>query len=306
MTKELIYRKLVVDDSVAMSELIDGMYKIKKKPNYFVWHNFSAPTEVVMFGAFWGRKLVGMFGLHYRMLNDGTTVGHAKSMNVHPEWVGRGVFRNLGQMAFGCFPLLDAWCVFANKYAVVPCQKAFGMKIVSPIPMMVHSTPKIFESYSSKFEQIDKKTDFSSVCSTNKGNGISFSTDDEYRIWRYSKNPLYNYFKVDGPKNTYAITKTFTDPVTSKKYGDIVDYECTPVLAKEMYLRACGQLCNTGVDQITTWAFPNIPLSNIVEELGFKKSNSITYFMIKTLTAENEYLLQPMNWQLKQSDAENY
>jgi hypothetical protein len=120
---------------------------------------------------------------------------------------------------------------------------------------------------------------------------------------------MYTYFKVSLEEEKFAVVKTFVDPVSSVRYGDIVDVECCPH-DREALARLAGKaiacLRSEGAAIITTWATPGSPVRSVVESLGFRECTHETYFGLKSLDRKHDYLRDFDKWYLQQADATNY
>lgn len=309
MNNMMVLKKLTKRDIPVMVSLINSIYTIKKNYEYFLWHCFETVHSVVTIGCFIDGEFVGMFGVHKKILTNGLTCGQAKSMNVVPQWRGKGYFTKLGEMAFEYFDGLDVMCVFANENARIPCEKAFGMKTIGSIRMIFLATfENVYNPQGIRCSLINQNTIFGSFGNADK-NIVGFKTSQEYRSWRYASNPHYSYYIVEIDEGGYAVVKNFVNPVTNDVYGDIVDIECDTedaIKLRKIVMGSCWCLKELGATKITIWAMPDTLLRSIVEEMGFRESNYSSYFNVKVLNPKYDYLYDFSRWLLRQSDAENY
>ncbi len=300
MVDTINFRPAVKTDIPQLIELMNSQYIRKKDEAYFLWQYFNSFYPTILMCAFFNTKLIGMFGLQERELENGAHVGHAIDMLVAHKWRGRGVFQLLGEKATDYVKNLDLLCVLPNVNGKYACEKKLGWRTLGRINLMYlereylkNITEKPLRIFPDMNGQIFSK----------------FKYNAENRFWRFDEHPEYIYNYVRLQAGEFAVTKIFKDPVTGSRYGDIVDFECNlnnRELLAELFRRACIYLREQEVEGITTWSLKNAPLRDSVESLGFIEIKQERYFCLKVLTPAYEYLNDLSCWHLVQSDAEIY
>jgi len=306
--KDLEIRQIRPEEYRLVADLINSLYAIKRPIEYYggwQWSNDLLPS--ILLGAFNKDSLVGLFGIQKRILNNNLTVGYITNLNVAKEWQGKGLFSTLGKKAMKSFDNLDIFCVFANANAKYPCERSLGLKTIGTIRMMILKTSERLNQINYKCIPIDLMTNFPDIMINPEK--IMFQYTQEFRQWRFAKNPLYSYSKITIETGEYAIIKKFTDPVKGVVYGDIVDCECSLddiQRLEHIYSAAINQLINEGADQITTMALPGTILHSVVEKIGFRASDYESYFEVKAVKTGHDSLYDFSKWHLRQADGMNY
>jgi hypothetical protein len=307
--ENMVFQQLGASDVNDMESLISKLYTIRRPPEYYAWHCFQGPDPTVVIGLKHQGKLGGVFSIQKRLLNNGLFCGQANHLNIASDWQGKGYFFKLGKKAIRHFDDIEMVCVFANKQARAACESSLGMKTIGVIPTMVLDVNKISvdESVTSTCEPINGKTKFPAF--RDSEDILMFKYSSGHRIWRFAKHPMYSYSIVRIDSGEYAVIKKFSDPQTKKSFGDIVDLEC-PLTNKERLHKvisaASGHLKEQGASMITTWALPNGQVSQVMEDIGFCAGGHETYFCVKALKPERDYLYDFSRWHLRQADATNY
>lgn len=308
MDENIIIQQIVSKDYPLVAGLINSLYKIKRPTKYYGdWLLSNGLFESVLMGAFNNGELIGLTGVQRKKLANNMVFGYLSWLNISPKWQGKGLFLRLGEKAMFYFKDLDFFCVIANSRAKVPCEHSLEFKIIGGIKMMVLSELGRIGYQDSSCEAIDKNTGFDFSSEMKEKHMFSYTPD--YRRWRYALNPLYSYDLVKIDSGEFAVIKIFTDPVTEKKIGDIVDFECSLSNGnklKELYLAACGQLKKKGAKRITTWALPDSELRKVIERIGFEENDYETYFGVKVLKQEFDFLYDFSSWHLRQADGTNF
>jgi hypothetical protein len=306
MTADFVYRALTPIDIPSITSLVDGLYTIKRSPDFIRWQCFENVFPVKLIGGFSGNELAGMFGVQRRVLSNDVSVGQLSWINIGSKWRGSGLFQKLGNLAIGQFKNLDLICVFANSNACKPCVNSFGMRIVGKI--------KTMELDLAEFHENKVFADFTSVTELTKfrnfeNNKIFFKKFDDFRDWRYVKNPSNEYYSVSLKTGEYIIYKIFVDPLTGKSLADFVEVGCSSKesqKALDLLNRACYRIKNMHASKVTLWALPDTTLRDAGEKIGFVESGQECYFVIKTFSDAIDDLYDFLNWDLEQSDATNY
>ncbi len=301
MSDNINFRPAVKPDIPQLVELLNSQYNRKKNELYFLWQYFNSPYRTLLMCAFINSKLIGMFGLQARELENGAHAGQAIDMLVAREWRGKGLFKSLSERAIVYLQGLDLLCVLPNLSGKNACEKALGWKTLCKINSMCLSREH--------FNNLSTETSKNFFPYDKRRIAGKFRNTDEIRAWRFDKHPDYKYTYVRLITGEFAITKVFEGPVTGVRLGDIVDFECelnNKKLLRELFIKAVTQLKVQEVESITTWALPHTPLREVVDSMGFTEFPMERYFCLKVLKQKYEYLYNIENWHLVQSDAEIY
>ncbi len=291
------FRPAIKSDIPQLVNLMNSQYSRKKCESYFLWQYFNSIYPTVLMCALIDNKVIGMFGLQKRRLDNGAVVGQAIDLLVTTEWRRKGIFKRLGEKALSHFKDLDILCVFPNLNGKNACEKGLGWQTLSKINSMC-----IRHGYLRNRIEEFKST-------YNKNTLYKFSYNKAIRKWRFDRHPEYKYSCVPENSRTFIITKVFIDPINGRLIGDIVDFECDlndKTTLSELFLKGCLHLKEQDVENITTWALQHTPLREVVESLGFVEMPQERYFCVKILNKKYEYLYNFSRWHLVQADAEIY
>ena len=307
MSLDIVYRPITQKDIAGVVELCDGLYNIKRPAQYYTWQWFNCPNKSLLMGAFDVDRLIGLFGMQKKILNNGISCGCAINLNVRPDWQGKGIFSRLGGFIINEFRHCDLFCVFANAKAKYPCEHVFGFRNVATLGTLLLDRFDGEAPADIKVEAINN--DFNFTEQQDFRGPVSFVYSSEYRNWRYAQHPFYKYTLLKDNSGDFAIVKKFIDPCTGESFGDIVDFN-SPLDNKErlyqIFSRSCGYLKESGVNKITTWALRDSLVRKVVEEIGFKEPGVCSYFEVKIIKPGIEYLYDTNRWHLRQADATNY
>lgn len=254
----------------------------------------------MLFCAFAKGKLIGMYGLQKRLLNNGTKAGQAIDMLISQEFRGKGVFKQLADHAVQCFQDVDLLCVFPNLHGKNAVEKSLGWKTVGKIDSMCVKPQSIIDVSEGHHEPWGFERDESLY---------RFVYDNSIRKWRFGEHSDYIYRYVSINEGDYAVTKIFIDPLNGHRFGDIVDYECengNESNLMQLFLEVCYHFQEHSVHTITTWALPHTLLYKVLKAIGFSEISQERYFCVKVLNLQYTYLYDLANWHLVQSDTEIY
>ncbi|HAH32827.1 MAG TPA: hypothetical protein DCL44_10995 [Elusimicrobia bacterium] len=293
---DVLYRAVSRADIPRLVELFNAQYARKKDEAYFVWQYFESAWPTVMMGAEVNGRLEGVFGLQRRLLTDGTAIGQAIDLLIAPQFRGKGVFAELGRLAVSCFADLKALCVFPNLNGRNACEKNLGWKVLGKIDSLELSSLATDACPVDTHSIVDE-------------NLKQFEYGGSTLAWRFCDKASYRYEYIRTGKEDFAITKIFVDPVSGKRYGDIVNFSCDmrdPDAISAVFLEAVKYLFRLKVESVTTWALPHTNLFHVLKGLGFTSKAQERYFCVKVLDSRQEFLYGFENWHLVQSDAEIY
>lgn len=296
---------------------IEGMVELQKHvcPEYnrdrpfFVWQCFENVDPSILIVAEQDTSIVGTFGIQKRKTTSGLYGGQLSWLIIAEHKRRSGLFAKMGNLALKCMSGIDFIFVFANKNAVFPCNKAFGMKFIGDLSQLIlkNNPSDIYAEY--YLEPINNETKFHNLqyCK----NTTTFLRTESYRRWRYANSTVHKYFKVTIPSGEYAIIKLFNEKKGKQQriIGDIVDFECNIMdvnRLRHLFDAAFFEFRKMGATIIMTWAVPGSKLRCLLEEMGFSKSEHSSFLGIKMLNKNHNQLYHFRNWHLVQSDASNY
>lgn len=282
-------------DASQFVDLMNMQYARRKTPAYFHWQYMQPFEPTVLMCAFEDGQMCGMFGLKDRRLDNGLRVGQAVDMLITPTWRRRGLFSTLAGQAIEFFDgAFDLLCVFANP-AGRDAVKSLGWQHVGTIRSLYldGTGPVRGGVMADRLEQYPRRR---------------FRRTDQYRQWRFHKHPDYSYTAVESG-GSVAWAKIFIDPVTHRKYGDIVDIlypSHSPGAICNSLFSVCEELLARGVEGITTWGMPGTVVRSAAESVGFQETDQERHFCVKALDPAHEYLTDLTYWDLVQADSEIY
>lgn len=296
LNTEVELRPLVSADAPAYVALMNRHFTRKKSRACFDWAFSSPAIPTRLIGAFEQGRLLAFYGIQILRLNNDQACGFGIDLLIDAEERNRGLFVLLESEAVHYATENDAVAIAAlSNQAGMRAQTAVkGWELVGTVHTLALTG------------SLDPHA---SVTVPAVGEWIGFEKDRDYRAWRFDQHPGYSYTRIDGPNDTHALTKIFTDPVDGARYGDIVDLCCEPLdcIAQFELLRdASQQLQEQAVCQVTTWALPHTPLRALAEALGFVEQSQERYFCLKVLQPAAKDLLDYERWHLVQADAEIY
>ncbi len=306
---DLNIRPVSIHEADQFIFLLNKTYSRKKTVDYFKWQYFDTPLKTALIGAFLSNKLIGCFGLQCRMLNNGLVGGQIIDIVVEEEYRGKGIFSEMANYAFDYFRNeMDFGFILPNVAGRQATEKALSWKNLYTIKtLMCKSYSRVFER-DSNITVID---DWSNIVLGNKKDSLNmlyFVREKEYLQWRFGKNPEYRYVIIKRD-DFFVVAKTFIDPVTGGKFGDIVDFgygskNLNPIRA--IFISAINYFIESGIEEVTTWAFPHTPVYTILKNIGFAESQQERYFCLKPFRPHLDYLNDINNWFLIQADSEIY
>jgi hypothetical protein len=295
--KAISYRLATQADVPRLREIFNAQYVRQKSEDYFRWQYFDSAWPTVVMCAVENGVVEGVFGLQRRELGGGIPVGQAIDLLITSRMRGRGVFAELGRRAAACFPEVQLLCVLANLHGRNACVKSLGWRETGKIDSLELTTLR---------EPPAKTEDLRYINASDQPAGFAWT--DEVRAWRFGRHPEYRYETVLLGADASARVKLFEDPVTQRRYGDIVEFQCEgkkeAALLAELFVRAARRLLGLGVEGVTTWALPHTTLFHVLGTLGFKSRPQERYFCVRSLQPELRPLEEISKWHLVQADAE--
>lgn len=306
MSEKLAIRQMQPDDLPKLYSMVRPMYASERSREFLDWQCFRNIHPVTAMAAFSSGRMVGLFGIQKRYLNNGLCCGQGSWINIAPQWQGKGLFRELGERAMGSMPGVDVLCVIANATARGPLQTALGFRTIGAIDTLTLSTANVTQPRDLRRSRIDSTTEFSSA--PDRQAKIMFCSSQEYRRWRYGESPANTYWKIERNATRYAVVKLFAN-ATGRNMGDIVDIECPAAEEedlKEIVLGATHHLKEIGAANVTLWALPGTTLRVVADNIGFKTDGRIAHFCVKVMKAGDDRLNDLSQWHIRQGDATNY
>ena len=296
---DIIYRLATRGDIRRIKEIFNTQYVRKKNDDYFIWQYFECAWPTAVICAEVDGRVEGMFGLQRRELDGGIPIGQAIDLLITPAMRGKGVFAEMGKRAISHFPELRILCVLPNLNGRNACVKSLGWSEVAKVDALILNVT----------QQLPRDLPFHKLLLGITKHPVHFCWTAELRKWRYVHHPDYNYEIVNGNTGCFAVTKVFTDPITNRRFGDIVDFQAPfddPVLLFDVFSKSITCLLDKGVENITTWALPSTLLYNILKAMEFKSVPQERYFCVKVLDQNLEHLYDISSWSLVEADAEIY
>ncbi len=296
-----VLRPAVLADLVGCADLMNRNYKRRKTPEYLRWQFFDSPFPSVLYCAFLDNRPVGIFGLQQKeLVGTGLKVAQAIDLLVAPEMRGQGLFSELGRQAEEMLPKVDAFCVFPNSQGRMACEQGLGYTTLFQIETLILETDG---NEGGVRDLPGEEVKGANLASLEALSGHAFARPPGFLEWRYARNPEYLYRVVWG-KDGAAIVKTFEDPETGKRFGDVVDYTTSALSA---VTTATDALIESSHSAVTTWAAPNSPLRAHLLEYGFVPNlKPERYFCISLRSASASTLLENERWRLVPGDTEVY
>jgi hypothetical protein len=292
----ITYRPAVRADIPRLQEIFNAQYARKKGAPYFHWQYFDSAWPTTVICAEENGIVEGMFGLQRRELAGGIPVGQAIDLLITPRLRGKGVFAEMGQRAAACFPDIRLLCVLPNLNGRNACVKSLGWQEIAKIDELV-----LTATDSIPIPDLPARAE--------QAGTTYFNWTEELRAWRFDRHPDYAYETVCGAGGTFATTKVFQDPVTGRRFGDIVNFTAPldqSTLLARLFIAAAGHLAEKGVESVTTWALPHTLLHSVLTAIGFSAKPQERYFCVKSLDPSLDNLQNIVSWHLVQSDAEIY
>lgn len=288
------FRTATPDDIPQLVELMNNQYARKKNEKYFFWQYFNSAYPTILYCAEVENKIIGMFGLQKRRLNNGLVCGQAIDMIIRSEYRGQGIFYKLAMAAFNYFDDFDFLFVLPNLNGKNAILKNLEFKNLASINNLVLNTGNY------------NKTNFE-ICTHAINNTCKFDYTEKIFDWRFTNHPDYQYTRIKIDEMNYAFIKVFFDPITKNKYGDIVYFESTETAElHKLIVKCCDNLFSENISLITTWSLPNDISHAVLKKIGFKDVIQERYFCLKTLKTDLCDINNINNWIIYQSDAEIY
>lgn len=279
--------------------LMNSEYARKKTKQYFIWQFFESIYPTVLMTASIDNRIMGMFGLQKRILNNGAVVGQAIDMLIDKKWRGKGLFSMIANKAFEFFDDLDLLVVLPNRNGKSAVEKSLGWKCLVKIDNLTLDLKAYKYNASNNLYHSTKS----------ESNPSHFLYNSEIINWRFDNHPEYKYTFVNQNNKNYAVMKVFTDPLSKKRIGDIV-YICTDrkdiSILENLINKTIESFQRHGITLITTWGLPHTPLYQFARAMGFKTIPQERYFCVKILNPRFSGLSNIEYWHLVQADAEIY
>ena len=281
-----IIRKVLTHEFRLAADLMNSVYARKKQSDYFLWQYSHTPFPAALYGAFLGKKLIGMIGIQFRSLNNNAQLGLIMDIVVDEKYRSKGIFSLLAYHLIKKHNDLDGFCSFTNTLGMKVCVNKLGWKQVMKIDMKTLNMLK----------QNKRKSLSRNLRSKNQ---VGFLYNKEVLKWRFESAPHYTYDTIKSGKS-FAKVKLFTDPTTQLVYGDIVylshqNMSLRPILEyfKKKY-----------VQKITSWALPHTRLFTKLKEKGFTSKPTERYFCLKINNPKYNDLYSVHTWNVFQADSD--
>ena len=302
----MIIREAKKTDINGIKIFLDKLYEYKFNNLYYDWQLFNNPNTLKIYLCSDNKKIVGLFGLQLRTINNKIKCGQISWINIHQNYRGQGIFDKLYKSIIPYTSKLDILFIFANKSAIIPCEKIIGLKFIGELDRLLIN-PEVAEDKNCNYN-LDRIVELNKYPNLYKGEAhYSFDQDQKYFTWRYKDNPVNNYYLVSTAMNRYSIIKTLD--IDNKIIGDIVDYNCSNdamLHYKKLIKSTIHALSSLDAKTIITWGISSSKYRESLIECGFIPTKHASYFGIKVLNSKYDYLYKFDNWNLVMSDATNY
>jgi len=318
LTARIKVRSLQLTSVKEFVNLFNRNYERKINPEYFYWRAFESGSNSIFFEARDGGIFCGTFGLQIC-----TAQNLDKKLCLFVDWIIDERYRKSG-LLFKFLKVAEEYCVqkkicamylFPNDLFGNVLKQLDGWKMVVSIATLEGNDLESNNTFNKVFHTIPlyEKTNFQNISDVIRKiiyhtNSIKIDKTPENFVWRFAKHPIYKYCLTYN-ELAFAVTKIFTDPVTGKRFGDIVDFECDlndKKLLKELFLNASSQLLKLGAESVNTWALPHTTLYRVLKLMGFSETSQERYFCVKVLNSDYENLYDFSHWDIVQSDSEIY
>jgi hypothetical protein len=299
MNSQINIRQAKTSDIVQLVDLMNDQYGIKKNAAYFEWQFFNSPLTTGLSIAEIDDKIIGMFGLQIKSLNDGHKIGQLIDLLIDQDHRGMGIFKLLYENTLRSFDDLCALMVLSNQSGMNACVKKLDMTVLAKIDDLTLE----IDAKSGKKDTPETKNN-----AKNDLDLVNLSKTDAWKEWRFQKNPIYKYEEISLRNGSFMTVKIFSDQFNGVKIGDIVDLELREDIDdfSELLDRSIGFFQSQNISHINTWALPHTRLFEILRIFGFVSKPRERYFCLKTFDKKFDYLLDINQWQLAQADAEIY
>ena len=147
------------NDIEGIVELQKNIYsEYKRDYQFFTWQCFENINPSILVVAQQDRSIIGTFGIQKIKTTDGLYGGQLSWLIIAEHKRGTGLFAEMGNLALECMPGLDFIFVFANKKAVLPCKKTFGMRFIGNLYQLILKVNSSDLSTKCHVEQVDNET----------------------------------------------------------------------------------------------------------------------------------------------------
>jgi len=290
--KSIEIREARIEDISQLLDLLNSQYNNKFNQEYFEWQYFNSSNDNKMFCAEMGARIVGMFGVLKKELNNGLIGLQASDMLLTENYRGHNIFSKLADYAFDSFKEKDFLFVIPNlngKNAIEKNSKWETLFKINEWQLNINEF-RFLPSW-------DKPNSSAAV--------YSFNYPESTLDWRFNQNPLYNYKRIDLASEKFSYVKRYEDPVTRRSYIDIVFFSDDNIQFEELVGLIKG-LTKTEKKEVilSTWALPGTNLAKHLPNLGFTEISKERYFCLYSYSDKN--LSNSGSWNIYQADTEFY
>lgn len=285
-------RELNVDDINKIEKLFNQTYKRQRDHDYFKWSYFLNPEKLFSIGVFNGKQLVGMMTFSFRNINNKEKVIVLSDIIVAKEFRRKGLFGQMYSYACSIFPIKNYDQIsFTNEEGRLALNSLQGftnnLKIDNLALDLSNFKSRPLDTIVSKDIFFKSKLLYS----------------DEYLLWRFNDNPVYDYQVYESQK-LRIFTKIFIDPLNKNKFVDLV------YLEPKMTILDTNQLNNliseiisdcskNKVKKITTWPTMSTDVTELLFSIGFI-SESVNRYLCSTKNFNHD------SYTIFQADSEVY
>ncbi len=291
--------------------LYNSFYRRRVTLAYYDWQFFQAPFPCRLCVAEIGGRAVGFYGLQIRPAGrPGVGTAWTIDIMIHPDYQDRGLFRRLAAFAEGQARTFRpvARLVMANSAGADAHLHGLGWRLIEVI--RDSSAP-------SRPRRRPVSPDFSCRRAARPPERIASWGSESFGVrrdrafleWRFSRHPIHGYeqFVVgrDGRECGYMALKTFEDPASGERSGDVVELICrddNEDLTAEMLEFVLDHFHRAGVSTVTLWP----GRGDAAAAAGFAETSRQRFFCGAAFEAAHEKLSDFASWRVTMADAELY
>ncbi len=280
--------------------------------NYFRWKIFDPQAQAQFFQATSEGHLAGICGIELNELGpQGIKIGQIVHIFLEEKFRGKGLVKDF--LARACAQSRErgfaALSVFTNiNLAGVMAKMPDWKRVCTLSTMVLDRAPvgsgTVYECIPLEEGPVPAAVRLLIERSYNRGSWLWIKKDWDNFYWRFNRHPKYRYQLVT-VADACCVIKLFCDPVTAKKFGDIVDYfapENDVETLRQVFHAGAVELLARGCESVTTWALPHMPLRGVLAQLGFHESAQQREFWMHVLDSSRSSLLDEQQWRLVQAD----
>lgn len=284
---------------------------------YWKWRFSENPFRTQSIYLMWDKELlVGHYAVcpvrlkvHGKLLKAGLSM----TTMTHPAYSGKGVFTKLASALYSEEDI-DLVYGFPNNNSHRGFIKNLDWQNITTIPtfrLLINEEVKCVNNIRTSnifYEKHEK-----SLKVNTKINTIQVLKDVTYLNWRYCENPInkYTIFELDKNGITNFIVAKIFQSFSKKNYFEIDLVEISTINNYDIINTLIKGVINYynkkfPLFAVNTWMPLNDTKHIILEKVGFKNAEPITYFGVRPIKIHNEELLNAKNWHYTMGESDVY